>query len=95
MNIIPRHVEVMVEVRNAVCEPGHRDLIHSTPNALATTANYLKAYGWQRGEAWMPGSANFDVLQKWNASEVYTKRSLRLPPDLLTSLDARRHGLPA
>jgi lytic murein transglycosylase len=52
---------------------GHRDLIHSTPNALASAANYLKAYGWQRDQAWTSGSANFDVLKKWNASEVYTK----------------------
>lgn len=52
---------------------GHRDLIHSTPNALASAANYLKASGWQRDKSWTPGSANFDVLQKWNASEVYTK----------------------
>jgi lytic murein transglycosylase len=52
---------------------GHRDLIHSTPNALASAANYLKAYGWQRGQAWTPGSVNFDVLQKWNASGVYAK----------------------
>jgi lytic murein transglycosylase len=52
---------------------GHRDLIHSTPNALATTANYLKAHGWQRGQGWMPGAANFSVLQNWNASDVYTK----------------------
>ena len=52
---------------------GHRDLIHSTPNALATTANYLKAHGWQRGQGWLPGAANYDVLQNWNASDVYTK----------------------
>jgi lytic murein transglycosylase len=52
---------------------GHRDLIHSTPNALATTANYLKAHGWQRGQGWTPGAANFGVLQNWNASDVYTK----------------------
>jgi lytic murein transglycosylase len=52
---------------------GHRDLIHSTPNALASAANYFKAYGWQRDQAWTSGSANFDVLKKWNASEVYTK----------------------
>jgi lytic murein transglycosylase len=52
---------------------GHRDLIHSTPNALATTANYLKAHGWQRGQGWMAGADNYDVLQNWNASDVYTK----------------------
>ncbi len=52
---------------------GHRDLIRSTPNALASTANYLKSYGWTLDQPWTSGSANFDVLLKWNASEVYAK----------------------
>jgi lytic murein transglycosylase len=52
---------------------GHRDLIRSSPDALASTANYLKSYGWLRGQPWATGSANFDVLLKWNASEVYVK----------------------
>jgi membrane-bound lytic murein transglycosylase B len=52
---------------------GRRDLIHSPPNALASTANYLKKYGWTRGQPWTEGSANFRALQKWNESEVYAK----------------------
>jgi lytic murein transglycosylase len=52
---------------------GHRDLIHSSPNALASTANYLKSYGWVADQPWTPGSANFAVLLKWNESEVYAK----------------------
>jgi lytic murein transglycosylase len=52
---------------------GRRDLIHSTPDALASTANYLKGYGWQPGQPWGEGTANFQVLLQWNASEVYTK----------------------
>ena len=52
---------------------GRRDLIHSTPNALASTANYLKSYGWVADQPWTPGSANFAVLLKWNESEVYAK----------------------
>jgi lytic murein transglycosylase len=52
---------------------GNRDLIHSVPDVLASTANYLKGYGWQRGQPWGEGSANFQVLLQWNASEVYTK----------------------
>jgi lytic murein transglycosylase len=52
---------------------GKRDLIHSAPDALASTANYLKGYGWKAGQPWTPGSANFDVLQQWNKSEVYSK----------------------
>jgi membrane-bound lytic murein transglycosylase B len=52
---------------------GRRDLIRNPTDALASTANYLKGYGWQRGQPWTEGSGNFDVLLKWNASEVYTK----------------------
>jgi lytic murein transglycosylase len=52
---------------------GRRDLIRSGPNALASTANYLESYGWQRRQPWTPGSANFDVLLKWNESQVYSK----------------------
>jgi len=52
---------------------GRRDLIHSVPDVLASTANYLKGYGWQRGQAWSEGSQNFQVLLQWNASQVYTK----------------------
>jgi lytic murein transglycosylase len=52
---------------------GHRDLIRSVPDVLASTANYLKGYGWQRGQPWGEGTANFQVLLQWNASQVYTK----------------------
>jgi lytic murein transglycosylase len=52
---------------------GRRDLIHSVPDVLASTANYLKGYGWQRGQPWGEGTANFQVLLQWNASQVYTK----------------------
>jgi lytic murein transglycosylase len=52
---------------------GRRDLIRSTPDVLASTANYLKGYGWQRGGSWEPGSANFGVLRQWNKSEVYAR----------------------
>jgi lytic murein transglycosylase len=52
---------------------GRRDLIRSAPDVLASTANFLASYGWQRGKGWEPGSANFAVLQQWNKSEVYAK----------------------
>jgi lytic murein transglycosylase len=52
---------------------GRRDLLHSAPDVLASTANYLASYGWQRGKEWEPGSANFAVIQQWNKSEVYAK----------------------
>lgn len=52
---------------------GHRDLLHSPTDVLASTANYLAGYGWQRGKGWEPGSPNFSVIQQWNKSEVYAK----------------------
>ena len=52
---------------------GRRDLIRSVPDVLASTANYLKGYGWKRGQPWGEGTENFQVLLQWNASQVYTK----------------------
>ena len=52
---------------------GHRDLLRSVPDVLASTANYLAGYGWQKGKDWQPGAPNFAVLQQWNKSEVYAK----------------------
>jgi len=52
---------------------GRRDLLHSVPDVLASTANYLASHGWQHGKDWEPGGANFAVLQQWNKSEVYAK----------------------
>ena len=52
---------------------GRRDLIHSVPDVLASTAKYLQSYGWQAGQGWAPGQPNFPVIQQWNASQVYSK----------------------
>ena len=52
---------------------GRRDLVHSIPDVLASTANYLKSYGWKKGAPWRPGTSNYAVLQQWNRAEVYSK----------------------
>lgn len=52
---------------------GKRDLIHSSADALASTANYLKGYGWRRGEPWDEGTENFNVILQWNKARVYAK----------------------
>jgi lytic murein transglycosylase len=52
---------------------GRRDLIRSVPDVLASTANYLKGYGWRRGQPWTEGSQNFEVLREWNQSQVYQR----------------------
>jgi lytic murein transglycosylase len=52
---------------------GHRDLERSVPDMLASTANFLKGNGWQAGQGWEPGSANYAVLREWNRAEVYQR----------------------
>jgi len=52
---------------------GRRDLVRSIPDVLASTANYLKGYGWRRGQGWQPGEPNFSVVQDWNKAEVYAR----------------------
>ena len=52
---------------------GRRDLVASVPDVLASTANYLKGYGWKRGEGWEPGQPNFAVIKEWNKASVYSR----------------------
>lgn len=52
---------------------GQRDLIHNVPDVLASTANFLRNYGWQRGAGWEPGSPNFAVIKEWNKADVYAR----------------------
>src|SRR6202171_336915 len=52
---------------------GRRDLLRSAPDVLASTANYLKSYGWQRGKDWEPGTRNFEVILAWNKAQVYAR----------------------
>jgi len=52
---------------------GRRDLIRSVPDVLASTANYLRAYGWRRGQPWTEGTANFRVIGSWNKSTNYQR----------------------
>jgi len=52
---------------------GHADLIHDVPDVLASTANFLKGYGWKRGAGWGPGEPNFPVILQWNRADVYAR----------------------
>ena len=52
---------------------GRRDLVHSVPDILASTANFLASHGWQRGKSWQPGSGNYGVLAEWNKADVYDR----------------------
>jgi lytic murein transglycosylase len=52
---------------------GRRDLYNSVPDMVASTANFLKMKGWQRGQPWGPGTANYEVIREWNKADVYVK----------------------
>lgn len=51
----------------------HRDLFHSIPDMLASTANFLKNHGWRAGQPWGEGTHNYGVIREWNKAEVYVK----------------------
>lgn len=52
---------------------GRRDLVHSVPDILASTASFIAAHGWKTGQGWEPGSANYEVLREWNRADVYRR----------------------
>jgi lytic murein transglycosylase len=49
------------------------DIISSPADALASTANFLRAHGWSPGARWDEGQPNFSVLLQWNSAPVYAK----------------------
>ncbi len=40
-------------------------------DAMASTANFLRQKGWQPGQPFNEGTANFRILNDWNAATVY------------------------
>lgn len=44
---------------------------YSEADALASTANFLRQKGWQPGQPYQEGTANFRILNDWNAATVY------------------------
>lgn len=52
---------------------GRADLVRSAPDVLASTANYLRGYGWRAGAGWGPGEPNYQALLGWNKAEVYAR----------------------
>lgn len=61
---------------------GRRDLVHSVPDILASTANFLAKHGWHRGGSWEPGSANYAVIAEWNKAQVYQRTIAKMATQL-------------
>lgn len=64
---------------------GRVDLIRSKADALASTANFLRAHSWRPGAGYQSGQANFRALQAWNAASVY-QQSIAI---IAAQIDAR------
>ncbi|SCZ06624.1 Membrane-bound lytic murein transglycosylase B [Microvirga guangxiensis] len=47
--------------------------LNNAADALASTANFLKAHGWRAGAGYQPGEPNFSAIQAWNAAPVYQR----------------------
>jgi lytic murein transglycosylase len=52
---------------------GVRDLIRSTPDSLASAANYLKSIGWQAGQPWLE-QVRVPADLPWDQADVTIKR---------------------
>jgi lytic murein transglycosylase len=52
---------------------GAPDLIRNSADALASTANFLQAHGWQHGAGWDEGEPNFTAILAWNSAPIYAK----------------------
>ncbi|MEM0899358.1 MAG: lytic murein transglycosylase [Pseudomonadota bacterium] len=50
---------------------GRIDLARSKSDALASTANFLRAHGWRAGAGYQKGQTNFRAIRGWNAAGVY------------------------
>ena len=72
---------------------GRPDLVRSAPDVLASTANYFKQHGWQRGQGWGPGQPNFDVIKEWNKADVYA-RTIALFAEKLEGGGSRAESAP-
>jgi membrane-bound lytic murein transglycosylase B len=56
-----------------ILEYGTGGSLDNSANALSSTANFLRAHGWQAGAGYQPGEANFAAIQAWNAAQVYQR----------------------
>ena len=61
-----------------ILEYGTGGNLDNAANALSSTANFLRAHGWQAGAGYQPGEANFGAIQAW-----MRRRSISKPSRLL------------
>ncbi len=75
---------------------GSRDIWNSIPDALASTANYLRKNGWQQGKTWgyevriprnlectLEGKSNARTIAEWQRKGIVRTYGRRFPPNRL------------
>jgi len=50
---------------------GRVDMVGSIADALASTANFLRAHGWKPGLPYQKGNINYKAIEGWNKASVY------------------------
>jgi membrane-bound lytic murein transglycosylase B len=65
--------------------------LDNAADALASTANFLRAHGWRAGAGYQPGEANFSAIQAWNAAPVY-QQALALIAQQIDGREGRSAG---
>ncbi len=65
--------------------------LDNAANSLASTANFLRAHGWQAGAGYQPGEANFGAIEAWNAAPVY-ERAIALIGKQIDGGEGRSEG---
>ncbi len=55
---------------------------YNVTDALASTANFLRAKGWRPGKGYQQGEPNFSVIEQWNAATVYQQAIALMAADI-------------
>lgn len=61
---------------------GGVDVFNSPADVIGSTAKWFAANGWQRGGSYQEGSANYNVIKKWNKAGVYQKTIAKLASEI-------------
>jgi membrane-bound lytic murein transglycosylase B len=61
---------------------GGVDVFNSAPDVIGSTAKWFAANGWQAGGDFHEGSANYEVIRKWNKAGVYQQTIAKLADEI-------------
>ncbi|MGB7287578.1 MAG: lytic murein transglycosylase [Salaquimonas sp.] len=61
---------------------GGVDVFNSPADVIGSTARWFARNGWKRGGDYHEGSANYNVIKKWNKAGVYQKTIAKLADEI-------------